>query len=329
MSQLNQKTSKSYVDTILGKLHDIQPGFRVQRFIEFPGQWIEYGSREYEEYIKDNGDVNHREILDDEIVIDVDCEDIKDGEIHANMVEEKIKEHNLFFKRYKSGGKGQHFHLIFPELPLFFDKEYLDEIKYLLIEYLFKDLVNPNDLDSHICLFKKKLIQIEGAKHRKGGTKRIFSYNIGLNNIPCDFYSFLEIKIARKNVMIHKMSSIPQPNNLNCVNFLEGKTINGLNYFDLKRINYRALFSLASYYKSKDDNVNTVKEKLMVWYNNIPVSLRRSSLPTVSIAQINNTALRTNGSAGCFYRLGLLEELNIDKTICRGCPYVMEGKDGV
>jgi len=313
---MNEKVRK-----VLDKYQTYQPGFKVQRFIDFPCPWISYDDKDFEQYLEKYGEPNHREILEDEIVIDVDAEVIEDGVIHADMVEDRLKEYGLFYKRFKSGGSGQHFHLIFPELPDFFSKEYLEDVKYVLIEYLLQGLINPKNLDSHICLFKKKLIQIEHALHRKGKVKELVSYNLGLNTIPSDFFSFLEAKMKKRFEIMTRIDSIKQPDNLNCINYLEGKTVNDLNYFSLKRVNYRALFALAAYYKNKYETEENVKDKLMEWYNSIPVQLKRNSIATVNTKQINILSKRSNGSAGCLYRLSLLEELGIDDKICKNCPY--------
>ena len=297
---------------------------KVQKFIEYPCPWFEITGNnieEYKNYIKTYGEPNHREILQDEIAIDVDAEVVADGVTHANMVEERLKELNIYYVRWKSGGDGEHFHLIFPELPIIFEENILETVKYLLIEFILTGMINPEKLDSHICLFKKKLIQIEYAQHRKGGSKQKVSDNWGLNDIPSDFFPFMEIKLKRKMEMTNKINAIPQPDNLNCINYFNGKTINGDNYYNLKRINYRTLFSLASYFKSKYVNEKMVKKKLLEWYNNIPLKLRRDSVGTVNLQQINILSKRSNGYAGCLYRISLLEELGKDKIICDGCPY--------
>jgi len=304
----------------LDYFYKIQPGFKVQRFIEFPCPWIPYNEEGFDEYVEQYGEPNHREILEDEIVIDVDPDDYRDGIAHANLVEKKLLDGEYGFKRFQSGGSGHHFHLIFPELSYFFTKEQVEDVKYFLIEFILgKELIKPKKLKSHVCLFKKKLIQIEYAKHRKGGTKTLTSKNLKLNVIPIKFFTFLEEKNKQIIKMQERFSNIEQPDNLNCINFLEGKTVNRLNYFKkFDRINYRALFSLASYYKSKGYNI---KEKLLEWYDTIPSDLKSNSFATVNKKQIEILDKRSNGSAGCFYRLRLLEELGIDKKICKDCPY--------
>ena len=48
------------------------------------------------------------------------------------MVEERLKELNIYYVRWKSGGDGEHFHLLFPEIDI-------QDILLLLV-YLFYHL---------------------------------------------------------------------------------------------------------------------------------------------------------------------------------------------
>jgi len=304
--------------------NELYPGFKVQRFIDFPCPWISYNSPDYENYVATYGDPNHREILPDEIVIDVDAENTKHGKIHADIVQERLDAKGFNYKRYVSGGDGEHFHLIFSSLDLIFPNMNIEDVKYGLIEFMLEGLINPEDLDSHICLFKKKLIQIEDAPHRKGKKKLLRSRRKGINIIPDEFFTFYAYKLSQREAITSRISSIKQPDNLNCIRYFYGENINGENYFDLKRINYRTLFSIASYYHNKYKNTKEVKEKVMEWYNSIPLQLRRDSVGTVNLRQIDILSKRSNGTAGCLYRLSLLEELGKEKKICESCPYYVK-----
>ncbi len=313
------------VESWLNYLNEFQPGFKVQRFIEYPCNWIAYDSADFKSYVETYGDPNHREILNDEIVIDVDAENTKHAVIHADMVEKKLKEQGYTFLRYISGGDGQHFHLIFPELTHLFTHQSLDDAKYAMIEYMLQGIINPENLDSHICLFKKRLIQIEGVEHRKGGTKKKISGKGKTNEINPDFFYYFEKKMIKKKEIYNKWSTIPQPNNLDCITYLEGTPVNGLEYYDLKRVNYRALFSLSAYYTSMYKDKKIVLDKVMTWYNALPAIMKNNSPITKRL--INTTVKSNNGSAGCLYRMGLFEELGIDNTLCKNCPFYFEEEE--
>ena len=87
----------------------------------------------------------------------------------------------------------------------------LDDVKYALIEFMLEGIINPKDLDSHICLFKKKLIQIENAPHRKGKRKLLRTRKKGINVVPDEFFTYFAIKNEQRESITQKISSIKQP----------------------------------------------------------------------------------------------------------------------
>lgn len=316
---------KASVKKILDKMATYQPGIKVQRFIDFPCPWISWDSDDIDDYIETYGEPNHREILSDEVFIDVDSENIEEGRKHATLVRDKLLSHNIKFKEYESGGDGIHFHAIFPEFDWFFENNsFAEDGKYLLIKYLLgPEVMDPEGIDSHICTTKKKLVQIEFVKHRKGGIKKLVNENIGLNTIPPDFFSILEGNIKKKTDMQKRFETIKQPTNLRCIKYLHGKKVGGLQYFEEARINYRTLFALSAYHYNVTQDRDKTLKILNEWYLTIPVPLRRASRESVNARNIPLTVKSTNGSASCLYRFGLLEELGVEKKICKGCPYYM------
>lgn len=313
---------KQKVENYLNKLNKYQPGFLVQRFIEFPAPWVPYKSEQYYDYLKEYGEPNHREILKNEVVIDVDSENSKEGKKHGDLVDAKLSSQNICFKRYRSGGDGEHFHLIFTSIPNIIEDEYLiSRVKYILIEFLLgKELINPEGINSHICMANKKLIQIEHQLHRKGGIKKLIKGNLVDNELPSKFYGFLNDKILARKKIINVINTIPEPDNLNCIKFIQGEKINGYNYFNLSRVNYRAMFLIISYFKRKYNDENKVYDKSIKWLNSLPLNMRRASISTVNKNILKKTCKLSNGSVSCMYRMDLLEELNMEK-VCDGCPY--------
>ncbi len=161
MKEFNHDKAKKELD-FLNKV--VQPNFKVQTFINFPCPWIDYNDPEKESYIEQYGFPNHREILKYEIFIDVDSENNVEGKKHADLVETKLLKKRMYYKRWKSGGDGEHFHLIFKrsEMEYLYDYYPLPVVKREIIKYLLgPKIITPAKIDSHICLYEKKLVQIE------------------------------------------------------------------------------------------------------------------------------------------------------------------------
>ncbi|MFW6002607.1 MAG: hypothetical protein ACOCQD_04640, partial [archaeon] len=106
----------------------------------------------------------------------------------------------------------------------------------------------------------------------------------------------------------------------NCIKYILGKTVNGRNYFDKRRVNYRALFLLTAYYTRKYAKQETVLRKVNEWYDSLPEHMKKASIKTVNKKQIDICVRNNNGSAGCMYRRDLLEELQ-ETIVCEKCPY--------
>ena len=179
--------------------------FYVQKFLKFPHEWLIYGSEHYNEFIKKEKTVNHREIMNDEIVVDLD---IDKKNITRQQAREKIKEaalsiqtklvrYGFSFEFWYSGGDGIHIQIYFPELiPM--EKEKRDDIKKEFLKWIGYNYLNSSEDKAHVCVVNKTLIQIEHAVHRKGGIKTLdksLSNNLNIiNKIPKIIYDKAEKK---------------------------------------------------------------------------------------------------------------------------------------
>lgn len=101
---------------------------------------------------------NHRQILDDEIVIEYDNEDVKLNSRLADKVSAKLRADGILFSKWHSGNKSEHIHLIV--------KKY--------------DLANKE-------LFKKAIMKHYGTYYYDEVNKIIYDkYRDGLTKLTCD-----------------------------------------------------------------------------------------------------------------------------------------------
>jgi len=306
----------------LDYLHNnIQHGFKVQTFIKFPCPWIDYNDEQKDSYIKQYGFPNHREILRYEIFIDVDSENKKEGKKHADLVEARLDKQRIYYKRWKSGGDGEHFHLIYKKADMDFLFKYypLPVVKREIVKLLLGEkLITPKGIDSHICLYEKKLVQIEHMMHRKGCIKTMVKSRFGLNEMPKKIVDILEghkKESDNRKRNISEMMKNQQLIETKCIPFLEGATINGKNIFKINDGYYRAMFALVSEYKKRGYDNEKIHVKIAEWKTNIPKPIS----PTINTFKTNYTIKHSNGTAGCNFIRELLEELNVSE-ICKDCP---------
>ncbi len=311
------------------RLSATQPGLRYQSFISFPCPWITTASKsKLVEYTKRYGFPNHREIFNHEIVIDVDADNKKDGMFHADRLEERLIKYNFYYERWVSGGTGEHFHLFFDKkkmLSLISEKNTIGDIRKTLIKYIVgEELMLPDDLESHICMYNKKLIQIENEIHRKGGMKILKSRKDGTNGLPEILVGKVK-KITKKKREISRDLNLYKAISTPCIKFFSGEIINNIDYFKEDRLNYRTIFLMASYFFRKTKDKTKATKLMLEWYRSIPNKMRKSSLSTTNEYHCKNTVAYTNGSASCFYAYDLLDNLQCTN-VCKGCPLAVTNK---
>ena len=293
-------------------LDNIEPGLKVQKFIEFPRPWIGISDPGFSSYISTYGLPNHREILKQEIVIDVDTDNVEDGVKHADLIEYELRKKHIRFMRYKSGGMGQHFHIwFFPkEMKKLLEKYDTGAVRTSIIRYLCtKKLLHH--LQSHICLHNKTLIQIENVKHRKGGTKKLISQWKGANSVPKIISKILDDKYIAIQERRKRLAKLPKPKGkINCIKFLEGKKVNGLTFTDYGDGYNRAMFFLTSYYIHQWNY-----KKLFAYLTKYKIAHK------VKLnSSIKGMITSNKGHASCPSRQQFFEELGVIK-VCENCPY--------
>lgn len=325
---MEKKVDYDKVAIQLSRLTKFQPTMKCQYFRDYPAPWFEYqNGKELQRYIKKYGYPNHREILKYEIVIDIDSDNSVEGKKHADLVQERFDKKKLFYERHISGGDGEHFHLFFHRRAFnkLLNKYYLSEVRrYIIKDIIGKDLLHPEGIKSHVCLFDKKLIQIEDMLHRKGGIKTlVHRTKYGINDIPQGVLGKLErqrkINDDRKARIKEriKMGILP---NMNCVKYILGEEINGMLYVKEQQGFYRSMFLLVAHFMRKGIDQKEIIKKILDWYDSMPETMKNKTRRTVNKEKIIYTIKHTNGTAGCNYAMKMLEDCKALK-VCDGCPY--------
>ena len=230
--------------------------FVVQKFIDYPCQWINYGTKEYDEFIKNNGFVNHREVFKDEIVIDIDMDkDLPlvlsqaESKLMAQTIKKRFDSESISTSGFPSGGSGFHIHAFFPELAQMsgFDANIMKKIiiNHYCKGFLYKNKGNKGKVQTQGL----PTIQLEYAKHRKGGVKEPLWIGGNENKIPSHLW--VEFKNKKQNDIewIEKFKKNLDDKKPKAIEFLESKE-----FATHKDGRKRAMFVLTAYYKQFYDN---------------------------------------------------------------------------
>ena len=126
---------------------------------------------------------NYRQILPNEIVLDIDEPLGEDGKVpweHIDKIITKIKYHNIGkFKVYSSGGKGHHIHVSIDDLATY-PIQIRERLRVSLIKFVGADLMMKSE---------KMCIQIANSPHRKTLVKKreVYShlYSKPNHDYPC------------------------------------------------------------------------------------------------------------------------------------------------
>jgi len=81
----------------------------------------------------------------------------------VRLIIEQLDEQNYKYKAYKTGGKGFHIHMIFPEL-VFLEHNKRRKYKINIIKKFDGELIKAS---------KRVMIMLEGSKHRKTGSRKL------------------------------------------------------------------------------------------------------------------------------------------------------------
>lgn len=124
-------------------------------------KYIEIALYQFDEELKEKflNEVNNRSILGKEVVIDIDDPSIIEDSMR------KIKKDKLNFMLYKTGSKGYHIHLFFPDLPYKDeeDKNNMVEWRNVLIKRYGGDMMK---------IYDNSMIALEDTPHWKTGRKK-------------------------------------------------------------------------------------------------------------------------------------------------------------
>lgn len=247
--------------------------FKVQRNIEFPYTWYNYGTPEYYEFVKLHGHVNNREIFPDEIVFDIDIE-TETLKTWSSIKRECFRVAKAISRRlevltdtnhtiWDSGRKGYHIHCLFPILNNFNSND-RREIKREFLKELSYGLTTAVPDKAYSCMAPKMLIQLERVRNRniefKGETKKAdIKYmveNINLhslnNGIPETIIKRGQEKVEKYKSMEYKFDGTKPK---------EIALIESDDFVSMKDGQRRALFVLSAYYcfiNKNDDEVFTI-----------------------------------------------------------------------
>ena len=342
------------------ELYHKNPNTQVQSFLKIPKQWVSLSETErLQKYIEKNGSVNHRSIQKDEVIIDVDSEKKSFGKIHLAALERLWNLYEYRREQWDSGGDGYHSQFIFKQLNQIADVDVADVkndiIEFLCGNFMFmyqekstrryifsrirkqKQTLEKEELElcSHICMVKKKLIQIEWAPHRKGGTKKPYISDLGhcttaliegkTPQIPKEVKILVEERkekrkresqLRRWSTEQFQSSKYPA-----CIRFYLGEEIEGKKFTEYRDGTKRAMFHLISYFKH-----TKTEEELVAFIHEwlIKISLSDEAIDShgrmLTPYTIRSSIKSNKGFVSCRARTELLEEIGAD-IICKNCPH--------
>lgn len=151
-------------------------------------KYIEMALYDYDDVLKEKflDEANNRSILGKEVVIDIDDPSIIDNSM------EKIRKDQLNYLLYRTGSKGYHIHIFFPNLPFNDEEDRCNMIEWrtVLVRRYGGDMMK---------VFNNSMIALEDAPHWKTGKKKqmIDSKEYGRNECHPWIY---ELMIQKKDM---------------------------------------------------------------------------------------------------------------------------------
>ena len=304
--------------------------YRVQLLTnKIAHKWVLYGTKEYKVYKKElgNENPNNRERMVDEIVLDIEGPKVADDLFGAKekvIVFETAKEVSdrlrsvlkLSYSKWWSGGTGIHIHTFFPELSKY-NKYDRDNIKKILLKKIGYGFLTRSEDKGKVDVQNTPFIQLECAKHRKGGTKILIEENyLGDNKLPEDVLK--EFAKDKRTEGTFKPIEFKTNDKPSCIKFFEAD--------DFKSLNdgcNRACFVLAAFYAnnnrmSKED----LMEYLKIWNRDFCSGKLTDFYIEAQVKQVFNLGRKM----GCRFRKNLLDDLGM-RRVCMGCPYTAKKKE--
>lgn len=250
---------------------------------------------------------NHRDVLPNEVVLDLDYEDYAENERHAKDIKKRLVQTGLLGSVWRTGGKGIHIHLFFKGLDRTKEKSL---IKNIIADYILLGLSCRVDRQ----LMGNHLVRMEYGHHEKALPEEKFKEPIESknhfyeNDVPQECWDLYEKKIVAFAIRRLRWANKKIPYHYEtpaCVKFISsdefGKNRDG---------GKRALFVVASYYHALPDEELA---ELLLRYNkyNLKKPLPKSALLKIALSVRQHKGRRV----GCNYRHQLLEEVGFKNVV--------------
>jgi hypothetical protein len=306
-------------------LKSFQRVIQLQTWIKFPCAWTDT-TQDIEEYESLYGDINYREILNNELVIDIDAENRENAVPHANLVEQDLDNHRLYYSRWLSGGNGIHFHLFYNKkemVSLVMEYGYLKVKEHLLKYYIKEENQVPENIHSHVCFGPNRLICLEHSRHKKGKIKTLTKNMFGrkLNRIPDEVKESLrkekEIK-EEGRIYLEKIRQENPTYSLPCSKFISGENTKILNVFELRDGLYRLMYIYISQLIAKGLSEEQIYEKVIIWRDKFNKDWLYHSKHKVTNSHIKYMIKAGRGEVGCNFISTAFSEIGASK-ICKSC----------
>jgi len=282
-----------------------------------------YPSEEFSEYFKyaHSMQPGHREIFQDELVIEGDLPKRQDNLKNSKWIEERLAGLNLTYKKYYSGSKSYHFHLFFPEL-LNYERKEIPQIKERILRYITQCSSASNsckDCKMDTCklrvqgidlqLMKNHLIRLEYGIHNKTDRRKILikERDFGVNLVP----KFCIIKNKKLNNYYKEVGDFqPVYSKMPCISLLQTKEAFAKKVDARERI----LFVVVAQHKMNKVPQAKAIAAVLNWNEHALNNHFTESKVMSTIYSVYNSAR----VPGCTYIKSILRDLKMLE-VCDGC----------
>jgi len=244
---------------------------------------------------------NHRDVLPNEIVIDLDEDSLIKNAWCLGKICSKLKKKGIIFSAWHTGNMGYHIHIFWKKLDTVKENQLLKEI---LLDWMMKDLPNMK-VDRQ--LLGRHLVRLEYGHHEKKIPKESLKtpvlykdHHTQENDIPehiWDEYKKRIVKFAIKR-MTYKNKGVTEHKTPACIQYMLSDE-----FSKHRDGGKRAMFVLASYFHKMEDEKLCELLKRFNRYN-----LRKPLSSRAIIATILSVRNHKGRRVGCRYRHSLLKE---------------------
>ena len=260
-------------------------------------------------------DYNHRNVLENEVVLDFDNEDIETNYREMTDVSEKLRSKGIKHSVWFSGGRGYHIHVLWAGVESFKDRRLIKEIIHDYISFGY--ILDTQVIHNH-------LIRMEWGLYEKKFQDDIVKtplYHIEdhfvENEIPSSIVSVYVNKrlraLAPAKRRLPKRTDVPP-----CVKyFLSDK------FVGKKDGRRRALFIVASH------NRDMERTELFKFLRSLSLRLGCTTTDAAYLWSVVNSVKASSSHIGCRYRHSILKELGENEVIreCEAQEALLERAD--